>query len=108
MSKAEIARLTGPSGAIQLDFVDRVYTPIIAMKLGIQLHLTGLPLSNTMSILENFGVDRCRSTVHHWVKQSDLEPRAGRQPEKIAVNETVVKVDGESPWLFASSIPKPT
>lgn len=59
----EITRLTGPSIAIELGFVERVATPIPAMKLGIQLHLAGLSLSQTVSFLENFGIDRCHSTV---------------------------------------------
>jgi hypothetical protein len=35
------------------------------MNLGIQFHLTGLSLSETVSILDNFGIDRCRSAVHN-------------------------------------------
>ncbi len=101
-----IARLNGPSNAIELDFVERVATPKFAMKLGIHLHLAGLSLAKTVSILDNFGVDRCRSAVHYWVKHADLEPRAGRSPAKIALDETVVKIDGESHWLFAAVDPE--
>jgi hypothetical protein len=45
---------------IQVGFVEREATPRLLMKLGIQLHLAGLSLSNTVSILEIFGVDRAR------------------------------------------------
>ena len=106
MIMPEIARLNGPSNAIELNFVERVYTPRFAMRLGIHLHLAGLSLSKTVSILENFDVDRCRSTVHYWVKQSDLEPQDGRSPDKIALDETVVKIDGEQHWLFAAVDPE--
>ena len=34
------------------------------MKLSIQLHLARLSLSNTVSALEIFGIERARSTVH--------------------------------------------
>ena len=102
----EIARLSGPSNAIELGFVERVYTPRFAMRLGIHLHLAGLSLEKTVSILENFGVDRCRSTVHYWVKQADLEPQSGRSPDKISLDETVVKVDGKRHWLFAAVDPE--
>jgi len=85
-------RLNGDSTAIELEFVDRVFTPRAAMELGIQLHLRGLSLSNTVSILEKFGVDPCRTTVHNWVKKANLEPRGGRSPSKIALDETVIKI----------------
>jgi hypothetical protein len=49
---------------INLEFVEREATPRLLMKLSIQLHLAGLSLSNTVSFLEVFGVERVRSTVH--------------------------------------------
>lgn len=39
-------------------------TPKPAMKTGIQLHLTGLLLSDAVSILEQVGVNRHRTTAH--------------------------------------------
>ncbi len=51
----EISRLVGPSGWIDMEFVERERTPEPAMKLGIQSHLAGLSLSNTVS-LSNAGV----------------------------------------------------
>ncbi|MFB6138592.1 MAG: IS6 family transposase [Halobacteriaceae archaeon] len=102
----EIARLTGGSGALELDFVGRVATTKPAMKLAIRLHLRGLSLSDTVSILECFGVNRVRSTVHNWVQKADLEPADGRDPAKIALDETVVKLEGERYWLFAAVDPE--
>ena len=58
-------RLDGCLNEIKLGFVEREATPKLLMKLGIQLHLAGLSLSNTVSILEIFGVSRARSTVHN-------------------------------------------
>jgi transposase-like protein len=63
----ETARLNGDRDRFELEFVEREATPEPAMKLGIRLHLAGLSLSNTVSILDRLGVDRCRSTVHNWV-----------------------------------------
>ena len=105
MSMPEIGRHSGPNNTIELDFVERVATLKPTMKLGIHHHLAGLSLSKNVSILENFGVDRCRSAVHYWVKQTDLEPRDGRRPAKIALDETVVKVNGKLHWLFAAVDP---
>ena len=66
------------------------------MKLSIQLHLAGLSLSNTVSFLEVFGVDRVRSTVHNWVQKADLQPESGRSPNHVAVDETVIRLDNEA------------
>jgi len=54
----ENARLSGNLDEINLGFVEREATPRFLMKLNIQLHLAGLSLSNTGSILELFGVKR--------------------------------------------------
>ena len=102
----EFTRLSGRSDGIQLAFVERVCTPTDMMRLGIRLHLAGLSLEKTVHILELLGVDRCRSTVHYWVKKADLEPADGRTPDKIALDETVVKIDGEQYWLFAAVDPE--
>lgn len=53
-------------------------------------------------------MDRCRSTVHYWMKNADLEPCSGRSPATIALDETVVKIDGEQYWLFAAVNSEPT
>jgi transposase-like protein len=76
------------------------------MKLGIQLHLAGLSLSNTVSVLEVFGVERARSTVHNWVHKAGLQPTAGQQPDQVAVDETVIRLDDEQYWLYAAVDPE--
>ena len=101
----EISRLSGGSDATELDFVEQEATSIEMMELAIHLHHGGLSLSNTVSILDRFGVDRARSTVHNWVQKADLEPRGGRAPAQIALDETVVKVNGDRFWLIAAVDP---
>ena len=83
-------RLSGSLDQIDLEFVEREATPRLLMKLSIQLHLAGLSLSNTVSFLDVFGVDRARSTVHNWVHKADLQPETGRSPDHVAVDETVI------------------
>lgn len=102
----EITRLNERSNGIKLEFVERVGTPKQVMKLAIRLHLGGLSLSNTTSILETIGVDRARSTIHNWVHKADLEPVDGRDPEKVALDETVVNIDDERYWLYAAVDPE--
>jgi hypothetical protein len=43
------------------------------MKLSIQFHSAGPPLSNTVSFLEVLGVERAWSTVHGKVLKADLQ-----------------------------------
>jgi len=101
----EIARLTGRTGPIELDFVERVHTPTEIMEYAVELHLNCLSLSNTVTSLERFGIERARSTIHNWVQKADLEPREGCNPEQVALDETVVKVDGERFWLYGAVDP---
>ncbi|ELZ33143.1 IS6 family transposase [Halorubrum tebenquichense] len=101
----EIARLNGGSDCFELDFVEREATPEPAMKLGIRLHLAGLSLSDTVSILDRLGVDRCRTTVHNWVQKADLQPRRGANPDHVAVDETVIQLNDRRYWLYAAVDP---
>ncbi|EMA53454.1 IS240-type transposase (ISH102) [Halococcus salifodinae DSM 8989] len=71
------------------------------MKQSIQLHLAGLSLSNTVSILDVFGVSRARSTIHNWVHKAELQPESGKTPDHVAVDETVIRLDDERYWLYA-------
>src|SRR6056297_2934033 len=101
----EIDRLTGSSDSLELDFVEREATPEPAMELGIRLHLAGLSLSNTISILDSLGVERCRSTVHNWVQKAELQPTDGADPDHVAVDETVIQLNNEQFWLYAAVDP---
>ena len=99
-------RLDGCLEEINLEFVEREATPRLLMKLSIQLHLAGLSLSNTVSFLEIFGVERVRSTVHNWVHKADLQPEDGQKPDHVAVDETVIRLNDEQYWLYAAVDPE--
>ena len=103
---AEITRLSGCSDWLELDFVDRERTPRELMKLGIRLHLAGLSLSNTISELEKFGVQRSRKAVHDWVQKADLQPASDASPDHIALDGTVIRVNGRQYWLYAAVDPE--
>ncbi|MCU4926868.1 IS6 family transposase [Halobacteria archaeon AArc-dxtr1] len=103
---AEIARLSGRSDWIDLDFVERERTPRRLMELGIRLHLAGLSLSNTVRELEKFGVERSRKAVHDWVHKADLQPASGASPDHVALDETVIRINGQQFWLYAAVDPK--
>jgi transposase-like protein len=96
------AVLSGCLDEFELGFVEREATLRLLMKLSIQLHLAGLSLS----ILEIFGVQRARSTVHNWVHKADIQPESGRSPDHVAVDETVIQIDDERYWLYAAVDPE--
>src|SRR6056297_991081 len=98
----ENGRLSGSIDQIELGFVEREATPEFLMKLSIQLHLSGLSLSNTVRVCEIFGVQRARSTVHNWVHKADLQPESGKNPDHVAVDETVIQLNDEQYWLYAA------
>ncbi|WP_435118839.1 IS6 family transposase [Halolamina sp. C58] len=101
----EIARLNAGSDCFELDFLEREATPEPAMKLGIRLYLAGLSLSDTISVLDTLGVERCRTTVHNWVQKADLQPLDGANPDHVAVDETVIQLNDDRFWLYAAVDP---
>ncbi|WP_049986586.1 DDE-type integrase/transposase/recombinase [Halobellus rufus] len=98
-------RLIECSDFPELEFVEREATPEPAMKLGIQLHLSGLSLSDTDSVLESVGAERGRTAVHNWVQKAGLQPTDGQNPDYVAVDETVIRVNNQRYWLFAAVDP---
>jgi hypothetical protein len=74
---AEIDRLDGDSDWIDGEFVEREETPRRLMRYGIEVCPAGLSLAETTSVPERFGIDRCRTTVHDWVRTADLQPANG-------------------------------
>ena len=102
---AEITRLVGRSDWIELDFVERERTPSELMKVGIRLHLAGLSLSNTIRELEKFDVKRSRKAVHDWVQKADLQPADDASPDHVALDETVIRINGQQFWLYAAVDP---
>jgi len=101
----EIDRLSGPTGWINSEFVKRQRTPEFAIRVGIQFHLAGLSLSNTKQYLETLGVERSRTAIHDWVRKADLQPDSDVDPDQIAVDETLIRVNGQRHWLFAAVDP---
>ena len=72
MSMTEIARFTGGGDAIELNFVDRIHTPIDLMEYAVELYLNELSLSNTVIAIGRFGVKRAKSTIHNRGSESRL------------------------------------
>lgn len=62
-------------------------------------------LSDTVSALERFDVERTRSTIHNWVQKADLQLSDGKQPDHIAIDETVIQLTDQPYWLYATADP---
>ena len=75
------------------------------MQLGIRLHLAGLSLSDTIRELEKFGVRRSRKAIHDWVQKADLRPADDANPDYIALNKTVIRINGQQFWLYTAVDP---
>jgi transposase-like protein len=101
----EIERLDGRTSWIDLDFVERERTPREIIEVGIQLHVAGLSLANTKQILDRLGVERSRKAIHNWVQKADVQPSSDAEPNHIAVDETVIRVNDERHWLYAAVDP---
>jgi putative transposase len=101
----KISRLSGSRDWIDLDFVERERTPEPAMALGIQSHVAGLSLSNTVDLLDCLGVQRSRKAIHDWVQKADLQPKSGKSPNQIALDETVIRINDQQYWLYAAADP---
>lgn len=64
-------RLNGFSSDIRLEFVKWEATSRGLIRLSTQLQLRGLSLADAVRVLEKFGVQRTRSTMHDWCKRSN-------------------------------------
>jgi len=98
----EFGRLSRSIDQIELDVVEREATPEFLMKLSIQPHLSYFSLSNTVRVLDIFGVKHARSTVHNWIHKADLQPNSGKNPDHVAVDETVIQPNDKQYWLYAT------
>ena len=76
------------------------------MALGIQSHVAGLSLSNTVELLDCLGVQRSRKAIHDWVQKADLQPESGKSPNQIALDETVIRINDQQFWLYAAADPQ--
>ncbi len=83
----EFSCFTETSSGIQLDFVECEQTPCELMRLSIQLHPSELSLSNTISVLERFGVEWAILTIHNWAQKVEIQPTAGKQLDHVCLTK---------------------
>jgi putative transposase len=46
-----------------------------------------------------------RTTIHDWIQKANLQPDLNAAPYQIAVDQTVIRVNGPRHWLFAAVNP---
>lgn len=95
VSMSEIDRLECPSDWIDLGFLERERTPREIIDVGIQPPVASVSLSNTKQIPERLGVKRSRTAIHNRVQKTDVQPSSDREPDHIAVDETVIQLHDE-------------
>jgi putative transposase len=112
MVSPELLRETLDTANLECWERERTTTPVIAppkqrfwyanetdvsSTLAVQLHATSCSLRERQAILRLFGVQRSHKAVFRWVHRvadSVLNPPEA-QPKRVAVDETVVKVNDE-------------
>ena len=102
---AEFDRLSRDTEWIDLSFVERERTPREVIEKGIRHHLAGLSLSNTVTLLEDLGVERSRVAIHNWVQKADLQPAGAESPDRVAVDQKAIHINDEQYWLYAAVDP---
>jgi len=86
--------------------VERERTTEPALALGIQSHVSGLSVSNTVELLDCLGVQRWKKAIHSWVQEAGLQPESGKEPNQNGPNETVIRTNGRQFWRYAAADPE--
>jgi len=102
----KIDRLSGHSDWIELSFVERERTPRELMELGIRLYFAGLSLFEYRSRTREI---RCREITEgcsRVVQKADRQPATDANPNHVAIDETVIRIDNQQYWLYAAVDPE--
>lgn len=67
-----------------------------------KLHLNGFRIAINVITIERFGIKRAKSASHKRIQMGWLDPCSGRIQDKVALVETVVKVEGDWSWLYTA------
>ena len=102
----EFDRLNGCIEWIDLLFVERKRTPEWAIQVGIQCHLAGISTRDASQFLEELGVQRSHVAIHNWVHKADLQPISTVSADQLAVDEKVIRINGDDYWLYGAVDPQ--
>jgi transposase-like protein len=102
----EFDRLNGCIEWIDLSFVERQRTPEWAIQVGIRCHLAGMSTRDASQFLDELGVRRSHVAIHNWVHKADLQPVSTMSADQLAVDEKVIRIDGNDYWLYGAVGPE--
>lgn len=84
------------------EYWEREWTATSVRAFAVRLHTTDCSLRDTEAVLTALDVERSHQAIFQWVHRlTDSIPDPSTvQPSRVAVDETTVKIKGES-WLYA-------
>jgi transposase-like protein len=53
------------------------------------------------------GVQRSHVAVHNWVQKAELQPISPVSEDQLAVDEKMIRVNGNDYWLYGAVNPEP-
>jgi transposase-like protein len=60
----------------------------------------------SIHILDNLGVTYEHVAIHTWVHKADLQPLSTASPDHLAVDERVIRINGDGYWLYGAVGPE--
>jgi len=61
---------------------------------------------NASQILDELRVQRSHVAVHNWVHKADLQPISTVSADQLAVDEKVIRINGDDYWLYGAVDPE--
>ena len=55
---------------------------------------------------EELGVDHSHVAIHNWVHKADLQPISTVSADQLAIDEKVIRVNGDDYWLYGAVDPE--
>jgi len=52
------------------------------------------------------GVHRSHVAIHDWVQKADLQPASTVTADQLAVDEKVIRINGDDYWLYGAVDPR--
>ena len=65
-----------------------------------------MSLRDVSQFLDELGVQRSHVAVHEWVHKADLQPISTISADQIAVDEKMIRLDGQDHWLYGAVDPQ--
>ena len=65
-----------------------------------------MSLRGSSQLLDELGVQRSHVAVHEWVHKADLQLISTISADQIAVDEKMIRLDGQDHWLYGAVDPQ--